>query len=226
MTIPSQLLLPLGHRPAAGREDFLIAPGNAEAVAMLDHWPDWPGPTVVLTGAAGAGKSHLASVFAARVGEAGLRAVLVAGMPDLRVDPPALLADADAVILDGADAGVDETGLFHLFNAVREGQKSLLITCRRPPAEWARLPDLRSRLSSVPAVSLGPPDDAVMAAVLVKLFSDRQLRVGAEVIDYLVSHMERSFAAAQGLVAAVDTLSMAERRPVTIPLVRRVLNLS
>lgn len=214
----SQLPLPLGHRPALGREDFLIAASNAEAVAWLDRWPDWPAPALVLHGPPGCGKSHLAQVFAAQAG-----AVVVTGAPGLRLDPPALLSAAPAVVVDDADASLDETSLFHLYNAAKDGGLRLLLTAKSPPGRWATLPDLRSRLSSCPAVSIGPPDDAVMAAVLVKLFADRQLKVGPEVVTYLLRHMDRSFAAAQALVAEADRLSLAEKRAITVPLVKRAL---
>lgn len=215
----SQLPLPLGHRPALGREDFLIAEGNAEAVAWLDRWPDWPAPALVIHGPSGCGKSHLTQVFAARAG-----ALVVSATPGMVLDPPALLAEAPALVVDNADAGLDEASLFHLYNAAKDIGLRLLLTARSAPGRWAKLPDLRSRLSSCPAVAIGPPDDAVMAAVLVKLFADRQLKVGVEIITYLLRHMDRSFAAAQRVVAEADRLSLAEKRPITIPLVKRALS--
>lgn len=215
----NQLPLPLGHRPALGREDFLVAPGNAEAVAWLDRWPDWPAPALVLHGPEGCGKSHLAHVFAAQTG-----APVVAGRAGLVLDPPTLLGDHGAVVIDDADAGLDEESLFHLYNAIKEADRRLLLTARRAPAAWGlRLPDLASRLQAAPAAAIGPPDDAVMAAVLIKLFADRQLRVGTEVVSYLLRHMERSFSAARALVAAADEASLAEKRAITVPLVRRLL---
>lgn len=216
----SQLPLPLGHRPALGREDFLVAPGNAEAVAWIDRWPDWPAPMLVLHGPAGCGKTHLAHVLMARAG------AIIASGPAL--DPPALLR-APAVIVDDAErvaaAAGGEAALFHLFNAAKEADRKVLLTARTAPARWDLcLPDLRSRLQSVPTAEIGPPDDAVIAAVLVKLFADRQVRVGTEVIAYLLRHMERSHAAAVRTVEAADTASLAEKRPVTIPLVKRLLD--
>ncbi len=214
----TQLPLPLGHRPALGREDFLIAAGNAEAVAWLDRWPDWPAPALVLHGPSGCGKTHLAQVFAARSG-----ARVETGAPGFAPDPPTLLA-APAVVIDDTDAGLDETALFHLYNGAKESGVRLLLTAKGAPGRWAALPDLRSRLSACPAVAIGPPDDAVMAAVLVKLFADRQLKVGTEVITYLLRHMDRSFAAARRVVAEADRLSLAEHRGITVPLVKRTLD--
>lgn len=214
----TQLPLPLGHRPALGRDDFLVADHSAVALGWLDRWPDWPAPALLLWGPAGCGKTHLAHVFAAATG-----ATILSCTPGLALDPPALLT-APAVVLDDADQGVDEVSLFHLYNAARDAGKSILLTARTPASRWAiTLPDLRSRLQAAPAAEIGAPDDAVIAGVLVKQFTDRQIKIGAEVIDYLLRHMDRSFEAAHQTVAAADALSLAEKRPVTIPLLKRIL---
>lgn len=222
----SQFPLPFDHRPSLGGEDFLVSPCNAEAVAWIDRWPDWPGPALVITGEAGAGKSHLASVFAERTGARGVT------VGDIAAQPPAdLMRGAETLICDDADAVASdreaEQGLFHLLNHLAGKRGALLLTSGRPPARWdVGLRDLASRLNALPVAPIGAPDDALMSALLVKLFADRQVRVGGDVISYLVPRMERSFAAACRVVAAVDTRALASRRAVTVALVRAVLEAS
>jgi chromosomal replication initiation ATPase DnaA len=175
-----QLPLDLGHRPALGRADFLVAPSNAEAVAWLDRWPLWPAPALALYGPKGSGKTHLAHVFAAR---AGARFIDPATLATERV--PTLLGEARAAIVDDAAAAAAEP-LLHLYNVLAEQQGHLLLVAREPPAHWAiALPDLRSRLLACPAVALSPPDEALIGALLVKLFADRQLVVGDDIVTYL-----------------------------------------
>lgn len=184
-----QLPLELGHRPAQGRDDFLVAPCNAASVAWIDRWPDWPGHALALFGPAGAGKSHLVHVFA---GRSAARVIAPAELSPARV--PELLGEARAWAIDGADAGVDERALLHVINLANERGGHLLLTGRIAPARWPiALPDLASRLAAMPAIAIEPPDDAVLAAVMVKLFADRQLAVGTEVVAYLVSRIDRSF---------------------------------
>jgi DnaA regulatory inactivator Hda len=226
VTGTAQLPLELVLRPALGREDFLVAPSNQVAVAWIDRWPDWPGPALALHGPPGCGKTHLGQVWRAASGAVEIDAGRLA-----RAEPPELLGAARACVLDDAGdllgvagAGVEGERLLHLFNSVAERGGQLLLTGRTAPARWpCALPDLRSRLAAATAVPMAPPDDALMAAVLVKLFADRQLPVGEELVRYLLARMERSFAAARALVAALDRASLADRRAVTIPLARRVL---
>ncbi len=220
MASEAQLTLDVRHhRAALGREDFLVTPANAEAVEWIDRWPDWPGPALIVYGPPGSGKSHLAQVFAHASG-----AAVFATHPP-REDALALMARHPALALDDADAAPDEERLLHLVNAAREAGGGLLLTASAPPARWGvRLPDLRSRLLAAPAAALREPDDALMAALLVKLFADRQLRVGEEVIAYIGRRIERSYSAARRVVDAIDTRALAERRDVTVPLIRDVLS--
>jgi chromosomal replication initiation ATPase DnaA len=218
--VSAQLPLELGHRPALGRADFLVAPCNAEAVAWLDRWPDWPAPALALYGPAGSGKSHLGHVFATQSGARALDPVALA-----TDDIPASLGGARVAIVDEAERA-REKPLLHLYNVLTERRGHLLVIAREPPARWAiALADLRSRLLAAPAVALREPDEALIGALLVKLFADRQLAVGDEVVQYLVPRLERSFSAAAAAVAALDRAALAEQRPITVPLARRVLGL-
>jgi DnaA regulatory inactivator Hda len=220
-----QLPLDLGHRPALGQADFVVAAGNRDAVAWLDRWPDWPASALVIHGPAGCGKSHLVAVWRAR-SEA--RALAVDRLEREAITP--LIEARGHLVLDNADdalaAGGEpaETALFHLYNAVKARGDTLLLAARIPPARWRlALPDLASRLSALPAIAVAQPDDALMAAVLAKLFADRQLAVDRRVIDYLATHMERSFASARRLVDILDREALARRRPVTRPLAAELL---
>ncbi len=222
MSPAEQLPFPFGHRPSLADADFLVADANREAAAWMDRWPAWPGPALVVHGPPGCGKTHLASIWCVRAG-----GVLVAVDALAGADLPALTAQCRAVAVDAADmlAGrAAEEALLHLYNVMAAAGGHVLLTARAPPARWTLdLPDLASRLRAAPAVAVAAPDDAMLDAVLVKLFADRQLRVGADVIAYLRPRIERSFAAAGGIVAALDAAALARRRPITPRLAAEVL---
>lgn len=217
-----QLPLALGHRTAYGRQDYLVAACNGEAVGWIDRYPDWPNRGLVLWGEPASGKSHLVEVWKARTG-----GHVITGAELGAADPRALAA-APAVAVDGADRDLDprrETVMFHLYNVLAEQNKCLLLTGQRAVRWWPlELADLRSRLLALPAAGIGQPDDGTITAVLGKLLYDRQLVVGEEVLAYAVRRMERSFLAAHRLVEDLDRQSLADKRRVTTTLVRRILD--
>ncbi|MBM3518744.1 MAG: hypothetical protein FJX56_12935 [Alphaproteobacteria bacterium] len=215
-----QLALALELRPALGREDFLVAPGNAAALAWLDRWPNWPTVGLVIYGPPGCGKTHLAEVWRVRTGALRLDIASLDVACALRT-----AMAAAALVVEGGEGVANERALLHLYNAAVAQGASILLTGRAPPARWPlRLADLASRLRALPAVPVAPPDDETFAALLVKLLADRQLAADAAVIRYLTARLERSHRAAQEIVAALDGAALADRRAITVPLARHVLH--
>lgn len=216
---PVQIPLELAHRPAQGRDDFMVSAANAQAMALIDCWPDWPNPVCVVTGPPGSGKSHLAAVWRSASG-----AAMVAARDLADAALPELMA-AGALVIEGADRGpFDEKAMFHAFNMAREQAGFILVTARSLPAAWGVvLPDLASRLRAAPAVRIGAPDDLLLRAVLTKLFADRQVDVDAIVFDYVLRRMERSLEAAARLVDELDRQALALARPITRALAAEVM---
>ena len=217
----AQLPLAFGHEPSLAADDFLVAPCNAEAHAWVSAPERWPGPASILCGPAGSGKTHLAHLFAHAGG-----GVLVSAAEVTPESSRPLLESVPVLVVEDCDRleGRDEVALFHLINQSRELGRFLLLTARAVPLAWAvGLPDLRSRLLAMPVAAIGAPDDALLAALLVKLFADRQLRVGEEVVHFLLGRMERSFAACARSVERLDRAALAGRRAITVPLARRIL---
>ena len=210
MNAPRQLALALPHAESFAREDFLTGAPNEAALAMIERWPDWPDRALALVGPEGAGKSHLAAIWAEI---AGARRVSARALGETNLI--GALATG-ALVIEDAPARLDERALFHLLNLIREEEAYLLITARVAPARWSvALPDLASRLRAVPTVALSAPDDALLRAVLVKLFADRQLGVDSSLVSYLVTRIERSFAAARAAVETLDREALRMQRPVT-----------
>jgi len=206
-----QFVFDWGARPALGAEDFLVGPSNAAAVDLVDRWPDWSMSSALVVGPPQSGKSHLAHVWQLRS-----EAVMLAAA-DLGEERVPDLMGRRALVVEDIDRGVaSEKALFHLLNLAREQRTSLLLTSRAPAGELVvALPDLRSRLRALAMTAIGTPDQTLLTAVLVKLLADRQINAAPAVVHYMARELDRSFAAAVGLVEVLDRLSLAQRRPVT-----------
>jgi chromosomal replication initiation ATPase DnaA len=214
-----QLTFSLPGLTALGRSDFLVSDSNAAALAWIDRWPSWPTGALVMHGPADCGKTHLAHLWCERAS-----AVILSGeiLDDGEVARFAA-EHRNRVAIDGADRA-PERALLHLHNLCLGSGGYVLLIARRAPALWQiDLHDLRSRLHAALAVEIGPPDDALLGAVLVKHFADRQLSVTPELIAYLIRRIERSFAGAADIVARLDAAALREKSPITIALTRNVL---
>jgi chromosomal replication initiation ATPase DnaA len=211
----SQLPLPLATPPSLSREDFIVAPGNAEAVAFIDSWPDWPANAAALHGPSASGKSHLAAIWAAR---ANAQTVDARVLDDRAVEKLGSTVVVENV--DAAPAAERDSALFALFN--RGG--ALLLTGREPPKDWpVLLPDLASRFRATLAFSLWAPDDALLVALARKLFADRQLKVPDTVVEGMIVSLERSPAAIRELVERLDREALAQKRKISLGLLREIL---
>jgi len=213
---PQQLPFDLGHRTAFARDDFWVSSCNQDAVAWLDKYPDWPAPLLFIYGPRACGKTHLLKVWQNETGAATYDAAAIDSLPR-------------AVVIDGIDKLVGdaarEEALLHLYNIQKERGGHILAAAETPPRGWRFvLRDLESRLLAAPAVAVGSPDDELMAVVLTKLFSDRQIFVPQEVVQFLLPRLERSFAAMRDIVDEIDRRALAEKRKVTVPLVRDIFD--
>ena len=223
-TKTKQLPLDLGFRSTMGRTDFLIGDSNMDAVGWIDRWPQWGAPMLCIQGPPASGKSHLCSVWQRQS-----KAAFINPENLVKLSAQEIFESGTAIAIDGLDPWLGEreaeTTLFHLYNMLREEQRTMLITMRMAPSssDFA-IPDLASRFRAAPVVTIQSPDDALLSALLVKQFADRQLKIPAEVLTYIVPRMDRSFAAARELVLLADRMALAEKGKITIPLMRRVLN--
>lgn len=210
-----QIPLDLPHKPSFEMADFIVSASNEAAYSMVEGWPDWPHHAIALCGPKACGKSHLANAWANRAGAL----VIDAAEAIEQVSPGA------KILVDGADAdNLHQETLFHLFNWTKETGGSLLLTGRTAPTLWpVSLPDLKSRLATLPVAEIREPDDHLLTALLVKLFSDRQLQVNLSVIDYLLPRIERSFDSVKALVAAIDRHALADKRKITRQLAKTCL---
>ena len=211
-----QLRLSLNWAIPFTREAFVVGTSNSDALARLDTWPRWPGGCLVLVGAEGVGKSHLARTWAA----ASQALILDTSSPDVAA------AAARPALLEDVDQGCDDERLFHLINQAARDGASLLLTARTRPAAWpCALPDLRSRLNALAVAEIAAPDDEVLRGVLSNFFRERNIKPHDDVYPYVLRRMERSISGAREIVRRLDETEDAEIRPVSRVLARQVLEI-
>ena len=216
---PRQLAFVLPHEESLTRDNFLEGPANEAALALIEAWPEWPSRTMWLAGPEGAGKSHLAAIWA---DASGARISAAHALSPANV--PGALATGALVVEDLRANDFDERALFHLLNLAREDAAFVLITARELPTAFEiELKDLRSRLRALPVVSVLPPDDQLFRALIIKLCADRQLTVDEAVVSYLANRIERSYAAARDTVALLDREALRLGRPITRALAAEIL---
>ena len=219
---PRQLPLDLPIETRLDVEDFVISSSNEVAYQFIEKWPDWPDRVLLLTGPEASGKSHLAAVWASK------SRARIEKASDIKLDRVPHLVSSGALVIEDCDrSALDEHALFHLINAARERGTYVLITARRGPNEWElQTQDLISRLRLAPEVKIDGPDDALLNAVLFKLFIDRQLVIDTTIITFIHSRIERSIAAARDFVERLDREGLARGKPITRALAAQLLKVS
>jgi chromosomal replication initiation ATPase DnaA len=209
-----QPALPIFDEPRYSAESFVAAASNTEALAWLNSTGEWPGGRLALWGGAGCGKTHLLHLWAERTDATFWRGADLRAFPDL---------PSNGIALDDAGAA-DERALFHLLNATAEADLPLLVASRSAPGRWpVQLPDLRSRLRAITAVEVGPPDDALLRALLPRLLAQRLLRVPEPVMTWLLQRLPRTVPLLSEAVARLDAVALEYHREITVPMARDVL---
>lgn len=204
-----QLALPFAPRLNFKPEDFFASPCNKEAFLFVQNYEKWPIKMLYLYGEKGCGKTHLAHFFSDNIIKA--KDLTLADIPLFSFK----------TVLDDVDEIKDETILFHAFNYAKENGIYLLMTASRPPL--FKLPDLQTRINAMACARIHAPDDELIVSILCKLFSDRQIMVDSDVVNYLLTHMERTYETLRLVVEQVDNLSFEKKKKITIPLLKEAL---
>lgn len=222
-----QLPFEFSHPSYMSKDDFIVAPCNSEAFAMVEAWPNWSSFATCLYGPQGCGKTHLTNIWADNIA---IKTNFPYPIPQIRASrvdfdiPLQLFAKHRCLIVENLSDDINMEAMFHLYNLYRNEGGFLLFTSENAPARMDfSLPDLQSRLNSVAAIAISEPDDELLSALIIKLFMDRQVVISLEVVNYMLVNMQRSFAYAHKLVAEIDNISMAAKRAVSVSMVKEAI---
>jgi len=217
-SLQRQHVLDMPIRSARGRHDFIVSKSNEEAILWLDSWPEWPMQGLVICGPHGSGKTHLGCLWKDQSNAIEVKGSEVSEVLEIVRENEQVLT----CFVDDADTANPER-LLHLFNHMYSNGGYLLLTAKKPPAAWQLpLPDLMSRLKSLPISEIGLPDDDLLKGILFKMFDDKQVLVNSDLINFIVSRMNRSYGSALEIVERLNEESLSKKRAITIPFVRDV----
>lgn len=226
---PNIQQLPLEFEPQAylDKEDFMVAKCNLAAIRSIDSWPNWSFFALCLYGPTGCGKSHLANIFSNQVSIITNYPYKIPNIKAKDIKPEIihqLFQEHKCLIVEDLNEDINQEAMFHLYNLYRNEGGYILFTAEIAPARMNfTLPDLRSRLNIIPSVEISEPDDELLSALIVKLFTDRQIIISQEILNYIITNIERSFSYTRKLVAEIDNISLSRKRAVSIPLVKEAM---
>ena len=200
-------------------DKLVVAEANRDAAKLLTDWRSWPGGALALVGPSGAGKTHLALAWAV---EAKARQVSARAAAE---DAAAIFREAAGrLLIDDADSERDEAMFWRVLDLARTQHGAVLIVGASVPSTWpVAIPDLRSRLASLPVAKLGEPDEALMDVVLRRICREKFIQLSDDAAKYLVRRLPRTFAAAQAWVSALDEELVRGAKPVTTVIAKRAL---
>ncbi len=215
---PSQLIFDISLQAKYNSEDFMVSKSNNEAFDYISSWPKWVDMGVFLYGPAACGKTHLAHVWAYENQAVFIKA---ADLPTIDVaQTPLYIVVEDIQKLTPKSS----ESLFHLYNYLYQKKGNLIVTSDTPLANLTlSLKDLKSRLSRLVSLQMKSPDEDLMRLFIMKLFSDLQVTVLDNEINYLASHLNRDFKYVFHFIKTLNNRSIAEKRKITIPFIKLVL---
>lgn len=222
-----QLTLPLGIVPSSSFDSYVSGKANAEACAavqalcagVLDE------KQLLLWGDKSVGKTHLLSAACQDFASRGYQVAYLSGELANYDDALQGMEAVDLFCLDDLHLlqPAAEVNLFHCINRCRDAQTRLVFASQPSvDAIGFGLADLVTRLSWGPVFQLQTLDDDELSAAFALMLKLRGLDVGADVIEYVVRRFPREMTSLKQLVEQLDQASMSEQRRITIPLIKRL----
>lgn len=226
----TQLILPLRWTPLFDDAFFCVSPSNDQAFSLVTQWPNWPSSFLAIWGERGCGKTHLGVLAWRKACEQTAQGKWCASLSEFAKLPLPEGASAQSLYVvecsDWNNPTLYEKAFFSRYEEITMISRSttVLLLCSQPPARWpVALPDTASRLASIVAVPITPPDDSLLHHIALKCFRDRGISPSPSVMLYLHNHGPRALEPLQNLIYHVCSLMLQTHRPLTVPLLKEAL---
>ncbi len=214
----NQLLLELDYKTNFNENDFYLSKSNSNAFNLINRWPDWEKKILNISGEKFSGKSHLANIFKLKS-----KAFLIKGN---KIDNSIFksLKLYESIIIDDFEECNEEEILYSIFNLIDQDSKYLLINSLKPINKIKyKLPDLASRSKNCLYAEIENPDDELLFAIILKNFSDRQIKIEKKIINFIISRVDRSYRKIDEFIYKVDELSLKKKKPINLKTIKEIL---
>ena len=214
-----QQLIDFGISESFDENDYYVSKSNYFAKNIIDVWPNWEKKIVNLSGEKYSGKTHLSTIFKIKSNAMYLYSKKV---NDHTLKQIKL---SDNIIIEDLDESFDEKLLYSIFNLVEQDNKYLLVTSKKPvdTMEFS-LPDLISRLKNCIIAKIDQPDDDLIYAIILKSFSDRQIKLDNKIIDYIIKRIARSYSKMHEFIYKIDELSLKKKKSINFKIIKEIIN--
>ena len=214
----NQLLLELDYKTNFNEHDFYLSKSNQNAFNLVNSWPDWNKKILNISGEKFSGKSHLANIFKLKS-----KAFLVKG-DEINNSTFKRLKLYESVIIDDFENCKEEKILYSIFNLIDQDSKYMLINSLKPINEIKfNLSDLTSRSKNCIYAEIENPDDELLFAIILKNFSDRQIKIEKKIINFIISRIDRSYRKIDEFIYKIDELSLKKKKPINLKTIKEIL---
>ena len=219
-TMTDQLIFKFPSNKAYIKDDFYVSPSNKEAYDFVVAWPRWIRRIVNIYGPSGSGKTHLTSILKNKTSTLDIESNSLNDKIFFK------FKTKEALIIENLKENISENLLFSLWNAALQDNKYLLITSKKPINEYKfKLTDLKSRTSSCLTIGINLPSDDLISVILMKNFSDRQIKVEKKHIDYIIKRIDRSYEKISQFILTLDKYSLKRGSPFALKMIKEVLKM-
>ena len=214
----NQLLLNFNFKKSFNDHDYYVSDSNYFAFNLIDKWPKWEKKILNIHGEKFSGKTHLAKIFQLK------SSALFLNEKDISNEIFKKIKLYESIIIDEFSNIIEENLIYSIFNLVDQGSKYLLINTETPISEIKfKLPDLVSRSKNSLLAKIEPPDDDLIFALILKNFSDRQIKLEKQLIEFIINRIERSYSKISEFIYKVDELSLKKKKPINLKTIKEIL---
>ena len=214
----NQLLLDLNYKQNFNDHDFYVSKSNYFAFNIIDKWPKWEKKILNICGEKFSGKSHLANIFKFKS-----KALLV-NHNEISEDVFKKIKLFESIIIDNFRNDFKEELIYSIFNLVDQDNKYLLINSLEPINEFKfKLPDMVSRSKNCLVAKIENPDDELIFAIIIKNFSDRQIKLEKKIIEFIINRIDRSYSKIYEFIYKLDELSLKKKKPINLKTIKEIL---